>query len=490
MLFKKNYIDRLTKVTISLNHYQTSIFGDYELADQENIYNDILTHIVALANTKGGQIILGYSKNFPQELELTGRDIYPICQKVKNLASQWIQSDYDKEPDIIKSFSIGVAKDKPVLAINIKKGPHPAYKKYEHIYSFSEEEDRPQGDKKIFLREYDSGLNQFITKMYSVREYRDKRLSLDFADDFLAAEYSHISSFKKHPMLIDNKHMKEHVKHAYIQIEDQVSDYEWIYNKIINEPSVQNKYSDVTEYISFDRDGVRIGGTIRAQASSLYAYFKHCVGRLLSPEDKSQEDVKKFIARELILNSLIHRNYAIQRPIQIKKTKLTLQIITPGALHSAVNLADLENSDQEINKIARNEMLYQYSANRSKFDLQNIFNIYQNDKYIDFHLIEAEDSLIIYIENKDKSSSREAISRKQHKIMEILHKKKANHPENPGMNRKELMRRLGYTKTPSNFYKTHLRELLNQSYLALTIPDKPKSPKQSYKITEEGRLQL
>lgn len=135
-------------------------------------------------------------------------------------------------------------------------------------------------------------------------------------------------------------------------------------------------------------------------------------------------------------------------------------------------------------------MLYQYSANRSKFDLQNIYDIYQNNKYLDFTVIETEDSLIIYIENRDKSSTRDAISREQHKILEILHKKMINHPENPGMNRKELMRRLGYTKTTSNFYKTHLRELLNQEHLALTIPDKPKSPKQGYKITEEGKLQM
>lgn len=54
---------------------------------------------------------------------------------------------------------------------------------------------------------------------------------------------------------------------------------------------------------------------------------------------------------------------------------------------------------------------------------------------------------------------------------------------------KDLLRVAGYTSRTGNF-KKGLQHLLDESLLEMTIPDKPKSRLQKYRITEIGRRLL
>ncbi len=51
---------------------------------------------------------------------------------------------------------------------------------------------------------------------------------------------------------------------------------------------------------------------------------------------------------------------------------------------------------------------------------------------------------------------------------------------------KELLDASGYTTRTGNF-KRGLEKLLKNTYLEMTIPDKPTSSKQRYRLTDEGR---
>ncbi len=50
----------------------------------------------------------------------------------------------------------------------------------------------------------------------------------------------------------------------------------------------------------------------------------------------------------------------------------------------------------------------------------------------------------------------------------------------------ELLGHLGY-KTRTRNYKTAIRKLLETLYVEMTIPDKPRSKNQKYRLTEKGR---
>lgn len=52
--------------------------------------------------------------------------------------------------------------------------------------------------------------------------------------------------------------------------------------------------------------------------------------------------------------------------------------------------------------------------------------------------------------------------------------------------RKEMLKHIELTNHPDN-YKRHIIPLINEGYLQLSDPDKPKSSKQMYSITEKGR---
>jgi len=53
----------------------------------------------------------------------------------------------------------------------------------------------------------------------------------------------------------------------------------------------------------------------------------------------------------------------------------------------------------------------------------------------------------------------------------------------------ELLKLIG-NESRSGYFKKIIKQLLNNKLIQLTIPDKPKSPNQKYKITKKGLEQL
>ena len=67
-------------------------------------------------------------------------------------------------------------------------------------------------------------------------------------------------------------------------------------------------------------------------------------------------------------------------------------------------------------------------------------------------------------------------------------------PTKPGrfkvpMSRKEMMNTLGL-RGRDNFEKLYLRPALSEGYIEYTLPDKPNSRLQQYRLTEKGRAAL
>jgi ATP-dependent DNA helicase RecG len=60
---------------------------------------------------------------------------------------------------------------------------------------------------------------------------------------------------------------------------------------------------------------------------------------------------------------------------------------------------------------------------------------------------------------------------------------------NASQNTRELLALLGYERRTGNFKKAFSR-LMDLTYLEMTIPDKPRSKKQKYRLTERGRKVL
>ena len=60
---------------------------------------------------------------------------------------------------------------------------------------------------------------------------------------------------------------------------------------------------------------------------------------------------------------------------------------------------------------------------------------------------------------------------------------------NGELSRAELQEKLGL-RHRDNFIKVYLQPSLNAGLLEMTIPDKPRSSKQRYRLTEKGRIVL
>lgn len=57
------------------------------------------------------------------------------------------------------------------------------------------------------------------------------------------------------------------------------------------------------------------------------------------------------------------------------------------------------------------------------------------------------------------------------------------------LSRSELSKELGHKKASGQLYNI-VRDLLDDQMIAYTLPDKPRSPRQKYQLTDKGRTEL
>jgi len=459
-MFREHYIDRLKIATISLKHYQPSEYAKEELSERENLANDIINHIVALANTKGGKLIVGYSEKHPDEYELEGEDIGGLIDFVRDNLNQ-VESRSTVE-DIYKSLIDSVQIEsifgRHRLVFKVNKGPHPPYIKPEHIYLT--EEEKNLGDNKRWLREFDLKLSEYKTTAYKRVQYRERQKAIKFEEGYLTDPEAMMNN-----NYFDNS--------AYIKIEDRDYNYQDIYQTLVNHKIIKEAYDHPGNYITYSDNHLLIKGSIKSQAVGFYIYLNSYARNFFDFDDQ----VKERIA-EVVFNSLMHRDYSNEEPIEVRKARTKIVIITPGSLHPDVNIEDLQlGIDTKITKKRRNPDLYKYRP----YDLKQLVDDYR-DNPPTLELIDRQDSFIIRIQLKGEFdlASDDKYEEKRKQILKILYDLNLASKLSPGLTKKSLMNRVDFNTSESNFRQTYLGKLREQGKIRKKDDDE-------YIITPKGR---
>ena len=198
-------------------------------------------------------------------------------------------------------------------------------------------------------------------------------------------------------------------------------------------------------------------------------------------------EIPKEVVREAIVNAVAHRDYTSNASVQVMLFSDRLEILNPGRLPPSLTLEQLRETHPSVPNnrlLARSLYLTQYIEEMGTGTLDMI------RRCCDANLSEPEFTDIggfkttiwrakppAQIEAQPASLPRDLESR----VINLL----ADGP----LSRSELSKELGHKKASGQLYNV-VRDLLDDQMIEYTLPDKPRSPRQKYQLTDKGRTEL
>ena len=198
--------------------------------------------------------------------------------------------------------------------------------------------------------------------------------------------------------------------------------------------------------------------------------------------------------REAVVNALVHRDYRSTANVQVYIFKDRVEIVSPGGLPAGMTEADLG-----VKSIPRNPllfgMLYRMEAvEHIGSGIKRIRNLCR-EYGVDEPLIEVSEHWFTVIFPRPKVESEEAVAVSTPQDTPHVAPQVTPQVRNLAemlrgeMSREDIMDALGL-KDRMHFINSYLRPALNTGMVVMTIPDKPRSSKQKYRLTDRGRRLL
>ena len=198
-------------------------------------------------------------------------------------------------------------------------------------------------------------------------------------------------------------------------------------------------------------------------------------------------EIPKEVVREAIVNAVAHRDYTSNASVQVMLFSDRLEILNPGRLPPALTLEQLRETHPSVPNnrlLARSLYLTQYIEEMGTGTLDMI------RRCKDAGLLEPEftDSggfkTTIW-----RAKPTEQIEVQPESIPGDIKSRVLNLLADGEMSKSELSKRLGYKQLSGQLNKV-FRHLLADEMIEYTLPDKPRSRHQKYRLTGKGRIEL
>ena len=198
-------------------------------------------------------------------------------------------------------------------------------------------------------------------------------------------------------------------------------------------------------------------------------------------------EIPKEVVREAIVNAVAHRDYTSNASVQVMLFSDRLEVLNPGRLPLALTLEQLRETHPSVPNnrlLARSLYLAQYIEEMGTGTLDMI------RRCRDANLREPEftDSggfkTTIW-----RAKPPERIEVQPESLPRDLESRVINLLADGPMSRSELSKQLGQ-KEVSGQLKKVFRDLLADGMIEYTLPEKRRSPRQQYRLTEKGTVEL
>jgi len=213
------------------------------------------------------------------------------------------------------------------------------------------------------------------------------------------------------------------------------------------------------------------------------------------PTAPVEYEIPREVVAEAIVNAVAHRDYTSTGSVQVMLFSDRLEIWSPGELRPPMTLARLTKPHPSfpVNPLIAEPLYlskYIEKAGSGTLDMLKLClaaGLHPPEFRMDVGCF------VVSIHRKRLTGSGEAIpAQAQVEAQEILTElelKMLLSCREGSMSGQELLSIAGYASRTGNF-KRSLEKLLQTDFLEMTIPDKPKSSKQRYRLTAKGKAVL
>ena len=195
-------------------------------------------------------------------------------------------------------------------------------------------------------------------------------------------------------------------------------------------------------------------------------------------------EIPKEVVTEAIVNAVAHRDYTSNASVQVMLFSDRLEILNPGRLPPALTLEQLRETHLSVPNnrlLARSLYLAQYIEEMGTGTLDMI------RRCEDAGLLEPEFTDSGGFKTRIwRTTPPERIKVRQVPLRGELKSRVVNLLADGPMSRSELSAKLGHKRASGQLYNV-VRDLLNNQMIEYTLPEKPRSRRQKYQLTDKGR---
>ena len=194
-------------------------------------------------------------------------------------------------------------------------------------------------------------------------------------------------------------------------------------------------------------------------------------------------EIPKEVVTEAIVNAVAHRDYTSNASVQVMLFSDRLEVLNPGRLPPSLTLEQLRETHRSVPSnplLARSLYLNQYIEEMGTGTLDMIRHC--SDAGLPEPEFNDSSGFKTVIWRAKPSGLPESLPEDmQSKVIKLL----ATGP----MPKSELSKKLGHKKISGQLNKV-VQDLLDNQMIEYTLPEKPRSPRQKYQLTDKGRTKL
>ncbi len=199
-------------------------------------------------------------------------------------------------------------------------------------------------------------------------------------------------------------------------------------------------------------------GTLFAQFASVYQFLLEVLSKsfiIRSVKREEKLEIPEVALREVLVNALVHRDYAIQAPIKIAIYQNRVEFFSPGSFPGPLQVSHLEDGITYVRNAYICKMFREFGyIEKMGTGFRELFRHYRLSNLQKPQVIEGENFVKVILPRKANNLSEEAVSETRW-ILDCL----ATH-ERAGMSL--LMQHSPYSKATLG---RMLRQLLTQKYI-------------------------
>jgi predicted HTH transcriptional regulator len=459
--------------------------------------NQLARTVIAFANGAGGRVVFGIRDNPREIVGIPDEEIFRLEERIaQHIADQCA-------PLIIPDIYIQACEGKNLLVVEVFPGSHKPY----YLKSLGK-----SGGTYVRIGSTDKPASE---EMREELERQRRKISFDampvfnlffaevdltqFKNDYRKATGRTLENdqLKNMGLLFPDRDQWFPTHAAVLLSESPVRKQLFPYAKI---ECARFKGTDTRVFL----DQMTIEGPIYAAVEPCLAFIKKNIALSSQIAGVYREDRWEYpleAIREAISNAIIHRDYAILgSDIKVAIFDDMLEITSPGPLPDTMPIEKLGTGRSEI----RNRVLAPIFKDLKLIEawgtgIQKMQKALENQQGTELILAETGHAFQVQFKKKsmvldlaDKAAVTETVQvsyKMRTSIVQDEYKLKLLDFCREQRSIKEMMTYMNL-KHRASFLISYIHPLLQGQLISMTIPDKPKSPRQKYVITERGQKEL